>query len=115
MEDNLPPPPSVSGIPPPQSVGIPPPPSLGGSDFPPPGGCIPPPPGNLPSNDHEWAPSSYIEKMIVLYDYQAQNADELDLHEDEVVYVVKKNNDGWFEGVVSGVTGLFPGNYVEPM
>ena len=46
---------------------------------------------------------------------QAQNADELDLHEDEVVYVVKKNNDGWFEGVVSGVTGLFPGNYVEPM
>jgi len=53
--------------------------------------------------------------MIVLYDYQAQNADELDLHEDEVVYVVKKNNDGWFEGVVSGVTGLFPGNYVEPM
>ena len=30
-----------------------------------------------------------------------------------VIYVLKKNDDGWFEGVADGVTGLFPGNYVE--
>ena len=27
--------------------------------------------------------------------------------------VLKKNDDGWWEGVMDGVTGLFPGNYVE--
>lgn len=27
---------------------------------------------------------------------------------------MKKNDDGWFEGVLNGLTGLFPGNYVEP-
>jgi len=30
-----------------------------------------------------------------------------------VIYVVKKNDDGWYEGVTNGITGLFPGNYVE--
>ena len=51
--------------------------------------------------------------VIAIYDYSAENADELTLHEDEIVYVVKKNDDGWYEGVLNGVTGLFPGNYVE--
>jgi hypothetical protein len=26
---------------------------------------------------------------------------------------LKKNSDGWYEGVMNGMTGLFPGNYVE--
>ena len=51
--------------------------------------------------------------MIVIYDYTASNPDELNLREDQIVYVVKKNDDGWYEGVVGGVTGLFPGNYAE--
>ena len=51
--------------------------------------------------------------MVVIYDYIANNPDELNLTEDQIVYVVKKNDDGWFEGVLDGVTGLFPGNYAE--
>ena len=51
--------------------------------------------------------------VIVIYDYSANNPDELNLREDQIVYVVKKNDDGWFEGVLDGVTGLFPGNYAE--
>lgn len=40
--------------------------------------------------------------------------DELSFQESSVLYVLKKNDDGWWEGVMDGVTGLFPGNYVEP-
>jgi hypothetical protein len=35
------------------------------------------------------------------------------LQEGHTIYVLKKNDDGWWEGVMDGITGLFPGNYVE--
>ena len=43
--------------------------------------------------------------------------DELTFGESTVIYVVKKNDDGWYEGVIegSGHSGLFPGNYVQPL
>lgn len=53
--------------------------------------------------------------MVSVYSYAQQRDDELSFDEGVIIYVVKKNDDGWFEGVTeSGVTGLFPGNYVEP-
>lgn len=52
--------------------------------------------------------------VIAIYDYAAEKEDELSFCENSVIYVLKKNDDGWFEGVMNGVTGLFPGNYVEP-
>lgn len=48
-----------------------------------------------------------------LYSYAKDKDDELDLYENEVVSVVKENDDGWLEGVTQdGRKGLFPGNYV---
>uniref|UniRef100_F1KWD6 Abl interactor 1 n=1 Tax=Ascaris suum TaxID=6253 RepID=F1KWD6_ASCSU len=61
----------------------------------------------------DWIPKVYIEKAIALYDYDAEKPDELTLRENCVVYVLRKNEDGWFEGVLDGCTGLFPGNYVQ--
>jgi abl interactor 2 len=58
-------------------------------------------------------PSSYLYKARVLYDYEASKSDELNLRLNSIVYVVRQNEDGWNEGVLNGVTGLFPGNYVE--
>ena len=56
----------------------------------------------------------FILSVVSLYSYAQQRDDELTFDEGVVIYVVKKNDDGWFEGVTdSGVTGLFPGNYVE--
>lgn len=52
--------------------------------------------------------------VVAIYDYEADKDDELSFSENSVIYVVKKNDDGWYEGVMNGVTGLFPGNYVEP-
>ncbi|XP_075213789.1 abl interactor 2-like [Lycorma delicatula] len=61
-----------------------------------------------------WVPKNYIEKVVVIYDYYADKEDELSFQESAVIYVLKKNDDGWWEGVMDGITGLFPGNYVEP-
>ncbi|KAM4544220.1 abl interactor 1a isoform 4-T4 [Fundulus diaphanus] len=63
--------------------------------------------------DPQWAPKNYIEKVVAIYDYIKDKDDELTFMEGAIIYVVKKNDDGWFEGMCNGVTGLFPGNYVE--
>ncbi|CAG2107932.1 unnamed protein product [Medioppia subpectinata] len=60
------------------------------------------------NHDSEWVP------MIAIYDYNADKDDELSFQENSVIYVIRKNDDGWYEGVMDGITGLFPGNYVEP-
>ncbi|XP_076827123.1 abl interactor 1a isoform X2 [Brachyhypopomus gauderio] len=63
--------------------------------------------------DPQWAPKNYIEKVVAIYDYAKDKEDELSFMEGAIIYIIKKNDDGWFEGVCNGVTGLFPGNYVE--
>ncbi|XP_070784111.1 abl interactor 1a isoform X12 [Enoplosus armatus] len=63
--------------------------------------------------DPQWAPKIYNEKVVAIYDYSKDKDDELSFMEGAIIYVIKKNDDGWFEGVCNGVTGLFPGNYVE--
>lgn len=139
MESAIPPPPPMgSSLPPPPPTMAPPSVSSESSesfsvsnydrtfpDMPPPmmnSDMLPPPPPqeiSFGSNSSDvvqepsWAPSTYVEKVVVIYDYSAENSDELSLKEDEVVYIVKKNDDGWYEGVSNGKTGLFPGNYVE--
>ncbi|XP_049335281.1 abl interactor 2b isoform X3 [Astyanax mexicanus] len=63
--------------------------------------------------DPPWAPRSYMEKVVAIYDYARDKEDELSFQEGAIIYVIKKNDDGWYEGVMNGTTGLFPGNYVE--
>lgn len=70
--------------------------------------------GSSASDPNDWIPRKYLEKVIAIYDYAAARYDELSFQENAVIYVVKKNDDGWYEGVLNGITGLFPGNYVEP-
>ncbi|XP_056884760.1 abl interactor 2b isoform X18 [Takifugu flavidus] len=63
--------------------------------------------------DPPWAPRNYLEKVVAIYDYARDKEDELSFQEGAIIYVIKKNDDGWYEGVMNGTTGLFPGNYVE--
>ncbi|XP_032807405.1 abl interactor 1 isoform X3 [Petromyzon marinus] len=65
--------------------------------------------------DPPWAPKSYLEKVVAVYDYNKDKEDELSFQEGSIIYVIKKNDDGWYEGTMNGQTGLFPGNYVEPI
>lgn len=55
----------------------------------------------------------FVLPVVAIYDYTRDKEDELSFQEGAIIYVIKKNDDGWFEGVMSGTTGLFPGNYVE--
>lgn len=57
--------------------------------------------------------SPLLFSVVAIYDYAKDKDDELTFMEGAIIYVIKKNDDGWFEGVCNGVTGLFPGNYVE--
>lgn len=63
--------------------------------------------GNLPVS------LFFLLLVVAIYDYMQDKEDELSFHEGAIIYVIKKNDDGWYEGVMSGNTGLFPGNYVE--
>ncbi|XP_062847195.1 abl interactor 1a isoform X2 [Trichomycterus rosablanca] len=65
--------------------------------------------------DPNWAPKNYMNKVVAIYDYIKDKDDELSFMEGAIIYIIKKNDDGWYEGVCNGVTGLFPGNYVEPI
>ncbi|XP_038862555.1 abl interactor 2-like, partial [Salvelinus namaycush] len=63
--------------------------------------------------DPPWAPHTYLEKVVAIYDYAADKEDELSFNEGCIIYVIKKNDDDWYEGTMNGTSGLFPGNYVE--
>ncbi|XP_042911583.1 abl interactor 2 [Parasteatoda tepidariorum] len=79
----------------------------------------PSPPAFMRRMEPDWVPKNFVEKVVAIYDYCADKEDELSFSENSIIYVVKKNDDGWYEGVMmnsagGAVTGLFPGNYVEP-
>ena len=54
-------------------------------------------------------------KATAVYDYAATQADELSFSENEIIGIIAKNGDGWFEGVIGDRHGLFPGNYCEEL
>ncbi|XP_030851209.1 SH3 domain-containing kinase-binding protein 1 isoform X4 [Strongylocentrotus purpuratus] len=48
----------------------------------------------------------------VTFSYSPQNEDELELVVNETVEVVDQPEEGWWEGVIKGKSGLFPSNFV---
>ncbi|CAG7836213.1 unnamed protein product [Allacma fusca] len=49
------------------------------------------------------------------YPYAAQNEDELELQEGDIVTIISKSceDEGWWRGELRGKTGLFPDNFVK--
>lgn len=63
----------------------------------------PPPQSSLPTN----------ETVIALYDFEAVNAEELNIKQGDTIIVTNKDDSGWWEGTLNGQTGIFPANYVD--
>ncbi|XP_043091916.1 ABI family, member 3a isoform X4 [Puntigrus tetrazona] len=59
------------------------------------------------------APAEYLEKVVALYNYDTGKPGDLVFEEGDIIYLTSRNEDGWCEGVLNGVKGYFPGNYVE--
>ncbi|KAJ7992156.1 hypothetical protein DPEC_G00275610 [Dallia pectoralis] len=54
-----------------------------------------------------------LDKVVALYSYNTGKHGDLVFQEGDVIYVTKRNEDGWYEGQLNGQEGFFPGNYVE--
>ncbi|XP_016431709.1 abl interactor 1-like isoform X3 [Sinocyclocheilus rhinocerous] len=59
------------------------------------------------------APADYLDKVVALYNYDTGKPGDLVFQEGDIIYLTSRNEDGWCEGVLNGVMGYFPGNYVE--
>ncbi len=53
-----------------------------------------------------------VGKCRALYDYTAQESDELTIREGDTIDIIQKSGE-WWEGTLNGQVGVFPANYVE--
>uniref|UniRef100_A0A671WL50 Intersectin 1 n=1 Tax=Sparus aurata TaxID=8175 RepID=A0A671WL50_SPAAU len=78
-----------------------------------------------------WFPANYVKllspstskttpteptppKLVIgMYDYVAQNDDELAFQKGQVITVLNKDDCDWWKGELNGREGLFPSNYVK--
>ena len=61
------------------------------------------------------AGSGTFSQRIALYDYQAQQSDELSFVKGNVITVLSKDHPDWWMGELGGNTGIFPANFVGPL
>ncbi|XP_054456460.1 intersectin-1 isoform X1 [Anoplopoma fimbria] len=66
----------------------------------------PTPPKLAPAN-------TAVCQVIGMYDYVAQNDDELAFQKGQVITVLNKDDCDWWKGELNGREGLFPSNYVK--
>lgn len=60
-------------------------------------------------------PKKKLPTVKAIYAYQASEADELTFSAGDIIYVISKDDSGWWTGVKQGEQkkGLFPSNYVQ--
>ncbi|XP_041959512.1 GRB2-related adapter protein 2b isoform X2 [Alosa sapidissima] len=74
--------------------------------------------GALPARPSEPLPSPpqpAALKVRALYNFSAEERDELDFSSGDVIEVVDQTDPSWWKGKLRGRTGLFPSNYTTPV
>ncbi|XP_066455935.1 SH3 domain-containing kinase-binding protein 1 isoform X2 [Eleutherodactylus coqui] len=51
----------------------------------------------------------------VAFSYIPQNEDELELKVGEIIEVLGEVEEGWWEGILNGKTGMFPSNFIKDL
>ncbi|RUS78153.1 hypothetical protein EGW08_014082 [Elysia chlorotica] len=71
---------------------------------------------NLPDDEFindEFPSPDVIGYCQALYDYEASQNDELTMRAGDNISIYEKLGDGWWEGELHGVRGIFPSTYVQ--
>ena len=54
-----------------------------------------------------------IGEVVVLYDYDATEPDELSIRQGDVIQDAISIESGWMKGTLKGKQGVFPENFVK--
>ena len=75
-----------------------------------------PPPSSDDDDDiiPNWVPlDRCLEKVVTIFDYERTRDDELSFKDNTVIYVIKKNDDLWYEGIMKDDDeNVFRGIYI---
>lgn len=77
--------------------------------------------GSLMSSNETSLKSRGIAERIrsrrcqVAFSYAPQNEDELELKIGEIIEVLGEVEEGWWEGILNGKTGMFPSNFIKEL
>ncbi|XP_006515088.1 intersectin-2 isoform X2 [Mus musculus] len=66
-----------------------------------------------PSSERTMPTFHAVCQVIAMYDYMANNEDELNFSKGQLINVMNKDDPDWWQGETNGLTGLFPSNYVK--
>ncbi|NXJ62309.1 SH319 protein, partial [Rostratula benghalensis] len=54
-----------------------------------------------------------VPHAVVLHDFPAEHADDLDLHSGDIVCLLEKIDSEWYRGKCGNCTGIFPASFVK--
>ncbi|KAM9381671.1 SH3 domain-containing protein 19 [Phaethornis superciliosus] len=77
--------------------------------------CLPRNPGELSCKDSNppKVSDTSAPHAVVLHDFPAEHADDLDLHSGDTVCLLEKINAEWYRGKCGNHTGIFPASFVK--
>ncbi|XP_054059988.1 SH3 domain-containing protein 19 isoform X1 [Rissa tridactyla] len=78
--------------------------------------CLPRNPGELSCKDSNRPPKvsdTSAPHAVVLHDFPAEHADDLDLHSGDTVCLLEKIDTEWYRGKCGNRTGIFPASFVK--
>lgn len=78
--------------------------------------CLPRSTGELSCKESNHPPKvsdASAPHAVVLHDFPAEHADDLDLHSGDIVCLLEKIDTEWYRGKCGNRTGIFPANFVK--
>ncbi|XP_063277822.1 SH3 domain-containing protein 19 isoform X2 [Prinia subflava] len=78
--------------------------------------CLPRNTGELSCKDSNHPPKvsdTNAPHAVVLHDFPAEHADDLDLHSGDTVCLLERIDTEWYRGKCGNRTGIFPANFVK--
>uniref|UniRef100_A0A3B4ZFI7 Osteoclast-stimulating factor 1 n=1 Tax=Stegastes partitus TaxID=144197 RepID=A0A3B4ZFI7_9TELE len=72
-------------------------------------------PDRVPSPAPRQRKASPAVQVRALYDFQAEETDELEFSAGDIIEVLESSDQHWWKGRLRGKTGVFPSSYTKPI